>query len=862
MRRLRTWLRRLGGALGVNRREREMSDEIESHLQLHIDDNLRTGMTPDEARRQASLSLGGQEALKEAYRDQWRIPLLDHLAQDLRYSVRALRRGTGIAAIAMLAIAIGMSTAMFTLVNALLLRPVPFPHADRLANLHMWTEHGGRTGVSSSVIEAWRRTAGIEAVEGALAGTAVLDVNNQPVVAQAAFVTPGLFEMLGAWPIRGRLLDPEESHASRGDRVLVSEDLWRSQFQSDAGIIGRTVRLDNSAVVIIGILPRWFHYPEWNSSIWRPLGAEAFDRLTGGDPVAIVRFSPTMVRAEALNVATVAAQAADPRTRPMHAVPTELVSAAWDDSYYKHALPVLAGAVGFMFLALCSNVCSLLLTRFNARRREFAVCSALGASRRRIAQRALVEAVAISVLGTIGGVSLALLIVAVAHRLLPQKMLAATLTPLTIDAYALLVAILLGVTATLVTGLFPAIVATRSVAASSTGLTERAGTESRTARAVTRGLLIGETSLAVVLLIGSTLLVRSFVNLSRIDRGFDPRGRVAVSIGFDRSIQGRPARAVVAEQAEDELRGLPGVQRVAWSSGGPLTYGNLYFYHWRTDRAGAAPVNVQINSAHVGSDFFDIYDIPLIKGRTFGANELRENVVIGDRLAAALWPDMDPIGHTFQATPDLRFRVIGVVKEVRRALVAEEYVQMYEPRSIDSYGGLLSLKCQTSCPSEGVIRRRLMSAVPGAVVFRVTPMEETYLADLAQPRASATLASLFAAVALITAAGGLFGALSHAVGRRKREFGIRFALGASITAVRGLVLREGLLVVTIGLVAGSAGAWGAARALASVQFGVTVADPVSWAIVLSVIGMTAAIAFWRPARSATRIDPAALLKEQ
>jgi predicted permease len=862
MPRLRAWISRIVGLLTPSKRERELAEEIDSLVQLHVDHERSVGRPAQEARREALIAFGSREAFKDSYRDAWGIPFVDRVITDFKHAVRYLRTGVNLAAIVMLALAIGITTAMFTLVNALLLRPVPFPHPDRLAHLHMWTEHGGKTGVSPTIMDAWRASSALEAIEGTATSTAVLDVNGQPVVASTAFATPGLFDMLGAVPIRGRVPAATESAATRGNQILISESLWRSAFGADSNIVGRAVRLDASTVVIVGVLPRWFHYPDADSTVWRPLPASAFNDIAGSDPVPVVRFSATLPRATALKMATDAAHAANPSTARLQARTTNLVTVMFEDQYYQDALPVLAAGVTFVFLALCSNVTSLLLTRFTARRREFAVCAALGASRGRIVQRAFAEAATVSLLGIVGGIGLAAIMVRIARLLLPAKMLAATLAPLTIDARALTVAILLGVTATLVAGLLPTLVSVRSLGATSGTLVERVATESRAARAITCALLIAEMALATTLLTGSTLLVRSFINISRIDRGFDPTGRVGVSIWFDRSVQGRPVRSAIAERAENELRSLPSVQRVVWSSGGPMVSGNLYFYDWHTDQAGASPVHLNIDSVHVGPDFFDIYDIPFIRGRTFEPNEPSENVVIGERLATTLWPNSDPIGHTFGATGDLHFRVIGVVKEIRRALIEQPHVQLYEPRSLDSYGGLLSLKCATRCPSEGVIRQRLLSAVPGIQVFHVTPMEETYLADLAQPRASAALALVFAAMALLAAAGGLFGVLNHAVARRKREFGIRVALGASMRALRMLVLKDGFRIVLIGGCIGLVGAWAAARGLSAVQFGVTVSDPLSWAIVLGILAASAMSACWQPARAATRVDPAILLRDE
>jgi hypothetical protein len=375
-----------------------------------------------------------------------------------------------------------------------------------------------------------------------------------------------------------------------------------------------------------------------------------------------------------------------------------------------------------------------------------------------------------------------------------------------------------------------------------------------------RLLLVSEIALACTLLVAATLLVRSFFNLSRVDRGFDPTGRVGVQMGFGKGTD--PAgRLALATRISDELTHLPGVEAVAWSDGGPLTGSNdLYFYDWLPDAPTPQLVNLSVASAHVGADFFDIYRIRLLKGRTFAPGEPADNVIVDDRLAASFWPNSDPVGRTFRGG-QMAWHVIGVVKAVRRTIIEQREVQMYQP--LRPRGGeIITLKCGAACPSEGVIRQHLQSAVSGVSVYQVLPMDERYAADLAQPRATASLAFAFAAVSLIATGGGLFSALSHSVGRRRREFGIRFALGASTRAVRTLVLRESAAVLLVGAAVGVLASWAVASTLASIQYRVSVSDPISWLAVLGVLTLASLMACWRPVRAAGQIDPVALLKEE
>jgi predicted permease len=854
---LRRLVLRLLHLFQAGRADGDLAREIDSHLGLLQEDLERRGLSREEARLAARRSFGGVERAKELHRDARSFRGLDHLAHDVKYASRSIRVGTSAGAVAMLAVAIGLTTAMYTLINAFLLRPVPFRDADRLVNLYMFTEHGGATSVSASVLRAWRESPAFEAAEGAGGITAVLDVNGQPVVRDTAFVTPGLFKMLGVAALLGRLPDADESSAARGDSVFISEDLWRTVLGADRNILKQTIHLDGATVSIAGVLPSGFHYPTWQTQVWRPVAADTFGEVARFGPQAIVRFSARMSRPEALKLATDAAHAADPRTSQLRATPFELVNLAEND-YYKRALSLLAGGVLFVFLALCSNVSGLLLTRFNARRREFAVCSALGASRGRILQRALVESVMLAAAGTMCGIGLSWGLLSIARAVVPVKLLAQTFAPLTIDGRALAAAVALGVVSALIAGMVPAWLATRFTATTASTLIERGGTESRAGRSFMRFVLVSEVALAFVLLVGATLLVRSFLNLSHVDRGFDPTGRVAVQVAFGAT--GDPiGRAVLADRIAEEVKQLPGVQAVTWSEGGPLTGSNsLYFYDWLPDSRTTQPVKLMVAGAHVGPDFFDIYRMRLLRGRAFAPGEPDDSVIVDDRLAAALWPDTDPVGRTFRGGR-MAWHVVGVIKAVRRAVIEDRDVQMYQPLRPGG-GQIITLKCGAACPSEGVIRQHLPAAIPGVKIYQVLPMDERYAADLAQPRAAATLAFAFAAVSLLAAAGGLFSSTSHSLGRRRREFGIRLALGASSAAVRELVFRESAVVLILGVAVGSLGSWALASALSSIQFGISISDPTIWLTVFVVLSAATILACWRPVRAAGQIDPAALLK--
>jgi predicted permease len=575
--------------------------------------------------------------------------------------------------------------------------------------------------------------------------------------------------------------------------------------------------------------------------------------------MAYVRFAPDIPRSDALRVAADRAHVADPSTAGQHADPVSL--AGWaQDTYYQHAVPFLAGAVVLVAIVLCANVGSLLLTRLHARQREFGMCTALGASRGRLMRQALVESGVMGLAGAAIGTALAWALVTIAASVLPQAFLTHTLNPLSVDGRALLAAAITSLAVTLGAGLLPAWLGTASEARTDDRPTERARTDTRRSRVTTRVLLATEIALACALLIGATVLARSFVKLSQIDRGFDPTGVVTLWISpHGHTLDAPDARRTAFATVGHALRGLPGVQQSAWSGGVPLNPGPISFGDWTTDRPGASPVHLVIESFRASPQYFDLYGIRLLKGRRFDPSDGEGAAIIGERVAAALWPNADPIGHSFRGNGQ-SYVVVGVARETRRSIVDSSIdpPDMYVP--LTTPGHTLSLRCARACPSEGVIRERALT-IPGIDVVQVTRLDEAFAQDLEQPRASAALALTFAIVALVAAAGGLFGVLTYAVQQRRREFGIRASLGATPANIARVVFTDGLLVGGIGLALGALFARALATTIASLQYGVTVFDPLSWLMVIAALAVTIAVALWQPARTAARTDPALLLRE-
>jgi len=843
------------------RAEREFDDEAAFHLEMETEANIARGMSRDEARLMALRAFGGVVQAKEAVRDA-RTMRLEPLWLDLRYATRVLMAQPRFtfAAVAMLALAIGLSTAMFTILDALILRPVPFRDPSQLAHVFMGSDHGGRTVVAPAVLKAWRDSAAFEAAESAMAATVLLEVGDTVVARESATVTPGIFKMLSnVRTLRGRLFDSTDGRPGEADRVLVSETLWRTVYGSDPALVGSSITVDGKRLLVLGILPSEFKFPSARTVLWRPTD------LTGPGEMATayVRFASTMARSDALRLATEAARAADAQNATLR--PWVYPLAGLTDNNATQSIRVLAGGVVLVFLVLCANVCGLMLARLTARRREFAMRAALGASRGRLLRQALAESVVLAAVGTAGGAAVAWAFVSVSQQVIPDTLLLETLNPLILDSRALLVTSAFGIIAILVAGLLPAWLGTSVRAGDSLRVVDRGATEAMASRIMAKALVTIEVALACTLLIGAALLTRSFVNLSTTDRGLQTAGitTVRLSFGSKSGVDDVATRTALARSVEDELRHLPGVRQLAWSYGLPPHGGMLSFGDWTSDRPGARPVNLTLERYVVTPELFALYQIPIVRGRGFVPSDTFSNVIVSQALASRLWGDDDPVGHSFRFIRDT-FHVVGVAREIHfpsldpRADVPE----FYHPYTEVAFTPMVSLRCEPGCPDAAVIRHRLATTHPAVRVQGAGSVDSKYIAELARPRAAAVVALTFAIFAVTATAAGLFSVLSYAVTRRRREFGIRAALGASPHRVRQLVLRDGLMVTGIGLPLGMLFAIALSGALRSLQYGVGSNDPLSWSIVVAVITVTTLGASWLPAKTAAGLDPLVLLREE
>lgn len=799
------------------------------------------------------------------------------MLDDLRHGWRRLRsRPAGaLLAIGTLALAIGITAAMATVVDALILRPAPFRDVASLG----WLSIGppGDTSVYMPVADAKAVRAGgaFDAVFAAYQESATFGEGDSARSFAGVWISPGFVDDLGVRPLLGRTFISGEGRAGADTVVLLAEHVWRSQFGGDLNIVGTRTRMSGESVLIAGVLPDQFRFPFPSTSVWRAYDID--DPPPPRSPrqptnvYTYVRLPHGVQSADAARRAMEAIRAVDPRPAEeilkAGPIPTGL------NRYSDATVRALAAGVGLVFLVLCANVANLMLARLDARRREFGTCSALGASRGRLLRQAVFEQVIVAISASVAGVAAAAGLIALANAYLPTDIVRATLNPLGVDFRVVLATSACGLLAVTIAGLVPAWIGTRQDLATGLRLASAATTDSRASKRTSAVFLVGEIALAVALAVAAGLQLRSFVNLLEVDQGFALDRLVSLRVGFPpRAFADATDRYIVAENLRTALEHMPGVEGVARSVGVPsVEDAALHFYNVQPDTAGAAPVHLMWLEYDVAPEFFDVLGIRLLQGRGFQKGDGPDAVVISQSMASQLWPGSTSVpGHTL-AFGKQTVQVIGVSNEIRSPLQdpREDRPEFYRPlltagadgTSLTSQSVSFTVRCSTGCPTIDAMRREITATSAAVNVRTAQRLSDAYFETLARPRTGAVVTIAFAVIGLLTVAGGLFAVLSRIVLRRQREFGIRLALGATPRDVGRLVERNSWSLGAAGIVVGIGLAWIVARVLAAVQYQVAFADPMIWAAVIAAMTLTILAASWLPARRAQKIDPLELIRD-
>jgi putative ABC transport system permease protein len=866
--------------------DRELDDELAYHVEMKTRENIARGMSAAEARRMALIEAGGIDQAKEMCRDTRGIRWLQDLGQDLRFGLRMLRKNQGFTAVAVLTLALGIgaNTAIFSVVNAVLLRPLAMQDPARVVYVE---EHwkGAASNVSAGNFADLRRQATSFASFCATNDAAfnVATSASSPERVEGELATADCFPTFGVQPIAGRVFTAQEDMPGRGQVAVIGERLWRAQFHGDRSVVGESVAINGAPYTVIGIMPKTFDPFLNGAAIWVP---EAFGapKLANHDEHyldVVARLKPGAPLSQAQSELGAIASGLqrqypiDDEGRDLRAV--LLTEVLLGDQ--RTSLKLLLAAVGFLLLIACANVANLQLARSRMRQKEIALRAALGASPQRIVRQLVVENIVLGAVGGIAGVLVAFAgvwcIVAYGPSRVPR------LAETNIDLQTLAFACAVTLISSLAFGLAPALLSasTKLNDAFKQGDTRLAGGRDR----IRNILVAGEVALAIMLMAAAGLLVRSALLVSHISPGFDASNLISGRVGLSNAAYRDPT---VARQTFERLittaAALPGVSSAATVSRAPLAGGGTSngLIAEGKPLAGASIVNAQLQI--VSPAYLSTARIPLKAGRDFDSEDTRDKVlvaIVNETLARRMWPGDNAIGKRFACcefgpkgqTDPVWHEVVGVVGDVHfRGLNTQFAPMFYIPMAQmpstawDWIGRTMDLVIRTQGRTIPVseLRTAVASVAPGVPIYQVSTMQQKISGTLDQSYFETFLLAIFAAGALLLSSVGIYGVLSYTVAQRTRDIGIRMALGATRTRVMRDVLGFGMRVTVIGLAIGLAGAMAGTRALSSLLYGVHPTDAITYVVVSSILIAVSLLASYVPARRAMRVDPMVALRHE
>jgi predicted permease len=883
VRRLRAALTRLAAFLSARRRGRAVQtfdDELESHLQLHIDDNLRAGMAPEEARRTAIIKLGGIESTRQKYREQTTVPVLEHLAQDLIFALRQLRRSPGFTATAIGTLALGTAAALSisAFVDAALVRPLPYTNPERLVNATESTADIPQAWLSYPDYVDWKRLNTVfSAFEAHKGGGVSLTTPSGLELVPIARVTAGFFRALGVRPALGRDFVEDESTPGAPRTVILSDASWRTRFGGSPDVIGRTLRLGDEPATVVGVLPASFHFaPRGRPEFWMPFQAtNGCDlRRSCHSMLGVARLKDGVTieraRAEIAGIASALEREYPDSNRGQGASLLPLTEFIVGD-LRPTLLTVLGGAALLLAIAWV-NVISLLLVRSDGRKRELAVRSALGASNGRLVRQFFTEAVVLVATSTACGLLLTLLAVRLLSGLMSEDMLNRLpfLAEVGIGTHLLAAAGLLACVGAFLFAVAPSVRVRFGELRD--GLTEGArGSSGTTWKRLGVRMVVLELATAMVLLVGASLLGKSLYRLLTVDLGFEPDRLATIQVAaVGPRFEGEERAIRLGREVEARVAALPGVQAVGIASVLPVSFNGNTDWIRIVGRAWDGR-HIEVNMREVSAGYFTAMRTRVLRGRVFAATDSagRPKVAIINRTLAAMhFANQNPIGQRFgdrDLTPDSIKEIVGVVDDIREGpLDAEVWPAVYYPfeQSPEADFAVLARTVQDEraiLPSLDAAIRAIdpeLGTRNGSVMReRIKDSPVAYLR-----RSSAWLVGGFAGLALLLSVIGLYGVVAYSVSQRTREIGLRVAMGAERGAVYRLILGEAGRLIAFGVLLGGAAAIASARLMQTLLFGTTPWDVPTLAAVGAVLAAAAIVASYLPARRAASVNPIEALR--
>ncbi|MGV3710893.1 MAG: ADOP family duplicated permease [Gemmatimonas sp.] len=872
MRILDAFLFRLRSMLGRDSLNADFDDELRYHIERETQENIKRGMAPDEARRAAHAAFGGVERFKEGLRDEHGVRWLDDLSADIRHGFRLLRKNTLFSAtvIATLGLGIGATTTIFTIVNGVLLRPLPFANADRIVSLSESTKGKDGNGVGDVAFNAWMRQSrsfsSIAVYGGAIA---TLTGEGEPVEIKGGAGTPAFFTALQVRPQLGRLFSPEEA-VKGGPRVmLLSYALWQNKFGGDSSVLNRSFMMNGFPRTVVGIMPPSFSFPQ-DAQYWTPLIVPSDPNIEYNFQVlARLRDGVTAESAQRELMQYTAGIDATRNEYTRGSVPVVMTLHERLFGSVRKPLTILLASVVVLLLIACANVANLTLARSATRQREFAVRLALGAGRWRLVRQLLVES---TILATIGG-ALGLLVphslVGAFVKLSPSSV--ARVSDIGIDGSVLLFTVAMIVASALLFGLAPALTGARSGPSSALGSGSARATSNRAQRTVRASLVVFEVAAALTLLTGATLLTKSFAQAMSVSPGFVPDNVYSANFHL-------PAARYASEEAKEiffnrvitQLRSAPGVEAVSSSDVAPL---KGYSYTRKMSSSVDDPAQIDIAFAKVDSAYGRAMHLNLRSGRFIDATDLKGSTPVAMLTVSAanhLFPGQNAVGKTIprqkkDGADETYQTVVGVVDDVaQRSLDQKPVPQVFlSAAQVEGVEEAILVRANVDAATmRTIFKQAVQLADPLQPLTGFSVLREDVAKSIAPRRFNSLLINAFAGMALVLAMVGLYGLMAHAVASRTRELGIRIALGAQTQSVVNLVLRQGLNLVLLGIVAGVAVSFVLSRTIASLLYDVPAQDPLAFVGAPMVLAVVALIACYVPARRATKVDPTSALRQE
>ncbi len=866
------------------RTERQLDAELRVHLERQIADYVATGMTPAEAQRRARLDFGGLDQVKEECRDVGAARFVETLIQDVRYGLRQLRRNPGFTAVAVitLALGIGANTAIFSVVDAVLLHSLPYRNPGRLVLIT-----GGATPVRYEEIRATARSytsigAFIPAMENV-----TLSGKGAPEALKGARVSANFLSLLGVKPLFGHSFTADDDRPGAGPVVMISAAVWRRRFASDPHIIGKEADFSLKPYTIIGVLPPGFAFPFPGADVWLPRPADWSEIPAASRRISPIlhifgHLKPGVTRKQAgSELAVLNRQYAAAHPLMLDAKPNSPAAVtSLEDPLVSNVRPLLLmlfGAVGFVLLIACANLAGLLMSRASFRSREIAVRAVLGAGRARLIRQFLVESLLIATAGGILGVTLAEFGVAAFEH--TEVLVHLGMNDVRLDSAVLGFTAAVSIAAGLLSGLLPSLWASRRdlvEGLSGRGASGELGFRRRNVFGFgARGLLVtGQVALSIVLLIGAALLMQSLIREEQVNPGFEPAHLLIMRIALPPTRYGTAQkRARFFAELVASIKSLPGVSDAAATLTLPMTG------FAGSPVAVVEELPVKFNRRPIGiiqtvtPGYFSTLRIPLERGREFNRDDVQGSVpvvVISGSLAHRFWPTYpkgeNPVGaHLLVGANPQALEIVGIVADVHQAgLDLNVRPELYRPYAqLPLQSAMIAVRTKSD-PSQfiNVVRRRVGAIDPDEPVSDVRTMSAVVQQSLGQPRLMAALIGMFAGIALMLAAVGIYGLLSYSAARRTHEMGIRTALGAKRRDIIRLVLSQGTGLALVGIVIGEAGAYALTRIIRSLLFQVSATDPATFAAVAAFFISVALLACYVPARRAAKVDPMVALRHE